>query len=348
MHSLSDIHKAIPGSEIINCDKPEELMIQNLSTLYQELPNSLTYVSDKSYIKDAGKAKASAILIYKDWKDKFSLPAILVDNVDMALIEVLKLYYPERKSTGKWSKFVDIANTATIGENTEIGSFVCIGDNTKIGKNSIIENGVKIGKNVVVGDNAKIGPNTVIFDGVQIGNNFTVFANTSIGGDGFRFVDYKGINYKIPQVGTVIIGDDVEIGSNTSIDRGGIDDTIIGSGTKMDNDVQIAHNVKLGKNVIVAGATAIAGSTIVHDSCKISGACAIGDHIELPEGTMVAGGSGLRNSPPQKDVYAGWDWNLTFREFQKFRANIKHILNLNMIVKRLKDIEKKLGISDDS
>lgn len=346
MHSLLEIQKMVENSEIANCDNPEAIKIQHLSTLYQNIPNSLAYVSEKSYIKDAQKSNATAILIEKNWKDKFSCPVILVDNVNYALIDILNKLFPVEQAIGKCSEFVDIADSAIIGENTDIGSFVSIGENTKIGKNSILKSGVKIGKNVSIGDNARIGYNTVIYDGVKIGKNFTVFANTSIGGDGFRFVDRDGINIKVPQVGSVVIGDDVEIGSNTSIDRGGIDDTIIGSGTKMDNDVQIAHNVKLGTNVIVAGATAIAGSTVVHDNCKISGACAIGDHIELPEGTLVAGGSGIRNSPPQKDIYAGWDWNLTFREFQKFRANVKHILNLNMIVKKIKDIEKKIGITE--
>lgn len=345
MPSLIQIQQLIPGSKIANCENPNSLLIERVSTLHQDFPNSLTYVSDKSYIKTALKSNASAFLIQPDWIDQFDKPVILVNHIELALIEVLKHLHPEKQPSGQISKWVEIHPSATVGANSDIGSFVTIGSGSKIGKNSIIGNGVKIGDNVIIGDEARIGANCVFFDGVRIGNRFVSFGNCTIGGDGFRFVEVSQKQIKIPQVGTVVIGEDVEIGSNTCIDRGGIDNTVIGDGTKMDNDVQIAHNVKIGKNVIVAGATAIAGSAVIGDNCKISGACAIGDHIILPPGTMVAGGSGVRNSPEKADVFAGWDWNLTFREFQKFRANVKHILSLNMLVKRVADLESKAGIA---
>lgn len=347
MYTLSEIAKKILNSRIEHCSNPDNVIIRCLATHHQNLPESLTYVSDKTYLKSAIDSPATAVMIHPDWVAQFNRPVIVVPDVDMALIEILNLFYPSKKPSGKIKQNAVIDPTAVIGENTDIGNFVTIGANSRIGKNSIIGDGVKIGNNVIIGDEARIGPNCVFFEDVKIGNRFTVFSNTSIGGDGFRFIDRKGIQYKIPQVGGVTIGDDVEIGSNTSIDRGGIDDTMIGSGTKIDNDVQIAHNVKIGTNVIVAGATAIAGSAIVGDGCKISGSCAVADHITLPPGTMIAGGSGLRNTPEKADLYAGWDWNLNFREFQKFRANVKHILSLNLIVKRIKDIEEKLGIKKD-
>lgn len=346
MYTLSQLQKKIPGSEIIHCEQPDIVKIENIITLHQDLPNSLSYASDKSYLKNALECKATVVMLPKELGEKVNRPTLLVPNVDFALIEILNLYFPPEKPKGERGEWLVIKPGAEIGENTNLGNFVSIGENTKIGKNCIISDGVKIGRNVRIGDDARIGPNCVLFDGVRIGDRFTCFGNTTIGGDGFRFVESNRIQYKIPQVGSVWIGDDVEIGSNTSIDRGGIDDTVIDDGTKMDNDVQIAHNVKIGKGVIVAGATAIAGSAVIEDYCKISGACAIADHITLPSGTMVAGGSGLRNTPPKADLYAGWDWNLTIREFQKFRANLKHMLSLNLIVRRIKDLEEKLGIPD--
>ncbi|MCB1177120.1 MAG: UDP-3-O-(3-hydroxymyristoyl)glucosamine N-acyltransferase [Leptospiraceae bacterium] len=348
MITLSELQKKIPDSQIFNCDDPDSIKISTVVTLYQEKPNSITYISEKSYQNDAKKSNADAIVTLLGWEKLFeNKPVLAVKNVDLTLIELLNIFYPTSSPSNKKGQFIVIDPSVKIGDNTEIGNFVSIDNSSSIGKNCKISDGVKIGKNVSIGDNSVIGPNCVIFDNVKIGNDFLCFANTTIGGEGFRYVDVDNTLHRVPQVGTVIIGENVRIGSNTSIDRGGIDDTLIGDGTKIDNDVQIAHNVKIGKHVIVAGATAIAGSTIVEDYCKISGACAIGDHIKLPSGTLVAGGSGIRNSPPKKDLYAGWDWNLTFMEFQKFRANIKHILSLNKIVKRIKDIEAKLGLKSE-
>ena len=347
MITLLDLQKLIPDSKIYNTDKPENIQIESVITLHQDKPNSITYVSEKSYQNDARNSKATAIITLHGWETLFSQPILAVNHVDLALITVLDLFFPKILPTGRREQFIVIHPSAVVGENTDIGNFVSIGENSKIGQNCTISDGVKIAKNVTIGDDSFIGPNCVIFDGVTIGKRFICFGNTTIGAEGFRYVDVKTILHRIPQVGTVVIGDDVRVGSNTSIDRGGIDDTLIGNVTKIDNDVQIAHNVKIGKHVIVAGATAIAGSAVVEDFCKISGSCAVADHITLPSGTMLAGGSGLRNTPPKKDIYAGWDWNLTFIEFQKFRANVKHILNLNKLVKKVKDIEEKLGMSKE-
>jgi UDP-3-O-[3-hydroxymyristoyl] glucosamine N-acyltransferase len=347
MTTLLDLQKLLPDSKIFNTDKPESIKIESVATLYQDKPNSITYISEKSYQNDAKSSKASAIITLHGWENLFTQPVLAVNHVDLALIEVLNLFYPKPIATGRREQFIVIHASADIGENTDIGNFVSIGENSKIGKNCRISDGVKIGKNVTIGDDSSIGPNCVLFDDVKIGKRFLSFGNSTIGGEGFRYVDVKNILHRVPQVGTVIIGDDVRIGSNTTIDRGGIDDTLIGDGTKIDNDVQIAHNVKIGKHVIIAGATAVAGSAIIEDFCKVSGSCAVADHITLPSGTMIAGGSGLRNTPPKKDIYAGWDWNLTFIEFQKFRANVKHILNLNKLVKKVKDIEEKLGMGKE-
>ncbi len=347
MTTLLDLSNFLPDSKIHNTNEAEKIKIDSVATLYQNKPNSITYVSEKSYQNDAKKSSASAILTLHGWESLFeNKPVITVAHVDLALIEILNLFFPPKTPTNNRGQYIVIHPSAIIGENTEIGNFVSIAENTKIGKNCKISDGAKIASNVTIGDNSIIGPNCVLYDNVKIGKNFISFANSTIGGEGFRYIDHKTILFRVPQVGTVVIGDDVRIGSNTSIDRGGIDDTLIGDGTKIDNDVQIAHNVKIGKHVIVAGATAIAGSAVIEDYCKISGACAVGDHITLPSGTMLAGGSGIRNTPPKKDIYAGWDWNLTFMEFQKFRANVKHILNLNKIVKKIKDIEEKLGIKE--
>ena len=137
-----------------------------------------------------------------------------------------------------------------------------------------------------------------------------------------------GIHHKIPQVGKVLIGNDVEIGSNCTVDRGGLADTIIGSGCKFDNMVHIAHNVIIGNNVIIAGQSGVAGSTTIGNGVIIGG-----------------GGTGMRTSPKKPDVYIGWDWGMTFAEFQKARVNIKHLVTFNKWASRIKEIEKKIGIS---
>jgi UDP-3-O-[3-hydroxymyristoyl] glucosamine N-acyltransferase len=345
--NLKQISELIPDSKILNSDSPEKIEFDSVKKLTEADESSISLFSAKTHQKEFKETKAKVVIINEEVISLVSIPALLVSNVDIALGKVLDLFHPPKKPAGIRGEFLVIHPSSKIGENVDIGNFVSIGENSFIGKNSILEDGVKIGKNVIISENARIGLNTVFHENVVVGKNFVVFGNSTFGGDGFKFVTIDKIHHKIPQIAKVIIGDDVEIGSNCAVDKGGIEDTIIGDGCKFDNMVHVGHNVKIGKNVIIAGQSGVAGSTIIGDDCLIGGACAISDHLVVPPNTIIAGGTGLRTSPKEANVYIGWDWGMNYAEYQKARVNIKHLVGFHKVISRIKELEKKLGIKEE-
>jgi len=343
--SAIEIQSLFPGSSFRDCPQPESLVIQAVAPLQHSGENFLSFVANKANLQAAKQSQASLLLVSEDLVPELGGRALLVvPHPELALAKVLQFLYPDQEPREFRSPTTIVHPTAKVGKNCSLGHYVCIGEGSVVGDNAILEDGAKIGNFVELGEGARVGMNTVILDRVRIGKRFRIYGNSTIGGDGFGFVFAEGIHNKIPQIGTVIIGDDVEIGSNCTVDRGALTDTEIGDGCKFDNMVHVAHNCKVGKHVIIAGQSGLAGSVTLEDNVLIAGACAISDHLTIPAGTVVAGGTSLRTSPKKKDIYVGWDLGLNFGEFQKYRVNIKNLIHLNKWIKRIKDVEKKLGI----
>jgi UDP-3-O-[3-hydroxymyristoyl] glucosamine N-acyltransferase len=343
--NANQILAKIGQGELYNISNPEMIKVSKVKNLQEADENSISILSSKSHLKEAKLSNAKLFLTNTELSKLIDKPSIIVEEPEIILGKILEIFYPPKKSNGKISELSFIDSSAILEENVQIGNFVSIGKNSFIGKNSILEDGVKIAENVRIGENARIGMNSVFHEGTEVGKNFIVYGNSTFGADGFKFINTKDKHIKIPQIGKVIIGDDVEIGANCTIDRGGLENTIIGSGTKFDNMVHIGHNTKIGKNVIIAGQSGVAGSTVIEDGVLIGGGCCISDHLYLKEGTVVAGGTGLRTSPKEPGVVIGWDWGMNFSEFQKARVNIKHLINFNKIISRIKELEKKLGLN---
>ncbi|RHX87796.1 UDP-3-O-(3-hydroxymyristoyl)glucosamine N-acyltransferase [Leptospira stimsonii] len=342
--TLSDLAKKISGSKIANSEKPETILIENVSPLTPGVPNSISFLSNKKMLSEVKNSLSSVILTTEEFSKEITLPCLIVSNPELSLVELLNAIYPPYVPSGKISSTASIHPSAKIGAGVTVGEFVVIGENSIIGANTYLEDGVKISRNVTIGEDSHIGPNSSIQHGVVIGKRFICSGNCSIGGDGYKFVTVNGKHHKIPHVGTVRIGNDVEIGSLCTIDRGGLEDTIIGDGCKFDNMVHVAHNCILGKNIIIAGQSGVAGSTTVEDDVIIGGACAVSDHLHVPKGTILGGGSSLRTSPKKKEIFVGWDYGLTFAEFQKVRVNIHNLVNFQKWAKRIKTLEKLSGI----
>ncbi|XDD50224.1 UDP-3-O-(3-hydroxymyristoyl)glucosamine N-acyltransferase [Leptospira sp. WS92.C1] len=344
-YTLSNLAKKISGSKIANSTAPESVLIDKVTPIRPGAISAISFLSNKKMLSEVKNTLSSVILTTEELAKEISIPCLIVPNPELSLAEVLDCIYPPYVPSGKISSTAILHPTAKLGEGVTIGEYVTIGENSVIGAGCYLEDGVKISRNVTIGENSHIGPNSSIQHGVIIGKRFNCSGNCSIGGDGFKFVYANGIHNKIPQVGTVRIGDDVEIGSLCTIDRGGLEDTIVGDGCKFDNMVHVAHNCVLGKNIIIAGQSGVAGSTIVEDDVIIGGACAVADHLHVPAGTIIAGGTSLRNSPKKKDIFVGWDYGLTFPEFQKVRVNIHNLVNFQKWAKRIKDLEKHAGIT---
>ncbi len=272
--------------------------ISDMAKIEEAIPGTITFLANPKYEEYIYNTKATIALVNKTFVPSQSLPhsltLIKVDDAYQCLTKLLSIYDQvyKNKSGIETPSFIDA--TSTLGENVYVGAFAYIGQNVKIGNN------VKIYPQTFIGDNVVIGENTTIFSGVKIYNNCkigmscTLHSGSVIGSDGFGFAPNAENNYqKVPQIGNVIIEDYVEIGSNTTIDRATMGATIIRKGVKLDNLIQIAHNVEIGENTVIAAQTGVAGSTKLGKNMMIGGQVGIVGHLKIADGVKIAAQSGI-------------------------------------------------------
>lgn len=276
----------------------ENVAVSSLSKIEEGKPGSLSFLSNTLYTPFVYETDASVVIINNalvlDKKVKPTLTLIRVEDPYGSFAKLLEIYYEIKQNKKGIEQPSFISPSAKYGNDCYIGAFAYIGENVRIGNN------VKIYPQCFVGDNVVIGDNTVLFSGVKvyydcvIGNHCTIHASTVIGSDGFGFAPNSENNYKkIPQIGNVVIEDHVEIGSNTSIDRATMGSTIIRKGAKLDNLVQIAHNVEIGENAILAGGAFVAGSSRIGKNVMMGGQAGVIGHIKVADGVKIAGQSGV-------------------------------------------------------
>jgi UDP-3-O-[3-hydroxymyristoyl] glucosamine N-acyltransferase len=231
---------------------------------------------------------------------------IVVKKPHEALLMLLPKFYPET------SRIPSIQATARLGHGAKLGKGVSLDEYAVIGRDAEVGDGAWIGSHAVIGDGVRIGersqiyPNVTIYSGTQIGKRVRIHAGAVIGSDGFGYVFQDGAHAKIPHVGRCIIGDDVEIGANTTVDRGSIDDTVIGAGTKIDNLVQIGHNCRVGKLCLIMAQVGLAGSSRIDDGCVLAGQAGVGGHLTIGAGAKIAGQSGVFGDVPAGESWSGY------------------------------------------
>ena len=340
-YSISHLLSLIPGGELLHCEDPSVVEIENVASLEKNKKNAVSFVGKKVLASLAEKSDAKLLVVSEEIKDLFQRPIIAVKDPSFAMIPIMELFHPPKTSSGKVSEKAHIDSSAKIGENTQIDAFVTVGKNCVIGDNCMIAHGAYLGEGVTLGSGVRIGPNDVIHDGVTIGERFLSHGNSTIGADGFRFTFDKGAHHKIPQTGSVVIGDDVEIGANCTIDRGGIEDTIIGNGVKFDNMVHIAHNCVLKDHIVIAAQSGMAGSTTVGNYVMLSGHVALQDHIEIADGVMVGGKTAIRKSIKEKGIYNG-EYALPLSDYKSLRKNLRHLIHFGKWSERVKTLEEKI------
>ena len=276
-------------------------MVNNLSKIEEGKPRTLSFLSNPQYQPYIYTTDASIVIVSKDLvlekPVKESCTLIRVDDPRQSFAKILEVYNQMKLNKSGVEQPSFIASTAVVGEQCYVGAFAYIGEHVKIGNN------VKIYPNVYIGDHVQIGDNTTIYSGVRIyhecviGKNCTLHAGVIIGSDGFGFAPNAENNYhKVPHIGNVIIEDHVEIGSNTTIDRATLGSTIIKKGVKLDNLIQIAHNVEIGENTVIAAQTGIAGSAKIGKNCMIGGQVGIVGHIVIADNVKIAAQSGVGSS----------------------------------------------------
>jgi len=288
-------------AEFLNGDvegNPDEV-VSDISKIEEGKKGTLAFLANPKYSKYLYSTNASIVLLNKDFnlEEEVSSTLIRVDDAYKAFASLLDLYSQSKPEKNGIEDLVFIDKSAEIGKNVYLGGFSYISKNVKIGENAKIHPQVYIGENCKIGNNTILYPGVKIYDGCQIGVNCIVHSGTVIGSDGFGFVPQEDADFiKIPQLGNVIIEDNVEIGSNVSIDRATIGSTILKKGVKLDNLIQIGHNVIIGENTVIVSQTGIAGSSNVGKNCQIGGQVGIVGHIEIANNVKIAAQSGVPSS----------------------------------------------------
>jgi UDP-3-O-[3-hydroxymyristoyl] glucosamine N-acyltransferase len=319
----------------------EHVEVSKLAKIEEGSEGSLTFLANPKYTPYIYNTEASITIVDQDFvvENELSTTLIRVENAYVAFSKLLEYYNQVKLNKSGIEQPVFISDTATYAENIYLGAFSYVGENVQIGENA------KIFPNVYIGDNVTIGDNVIIFSGAKIysetviGNNCVINSGVIVGADGFGFSPNENGEYnKVPQTGNVIIEDHVDIGAGTTIDRATLGSTVIRQGVKLDNQIQIAHNVEIGKNTVIAAQTGIAGSVKIGENCMIGGQVGIAGHIKIGNNVKVQAQSGIGRNVKDNETLQGSP-ALNYGDYNK---SYVHFKNLPELMKRFNSIEKNL------
>ncbi len=316
-----------------------EIKISKLSKIEQGEPGSISFLANPLYTQYIYTTTASIVIVAKDLVLTAPVTATLirVDNPGSAFAMLLEMYNQVKLNKSGISKQAYISEQATVGTNIYAGEFAVISDGAKIGNNVKIYPQVFIGENVIIGDNTTLFAGVKIYSDCTVGKDCIIHSGTVIGSDGFRFDPQSEGNKKIPQIGNVVIEDDVEIGANCAIDRATLGSTILRKGVKFDNLIHIAHNVEVGENCYFAACTVVAGSTKIGKNCMFSGQVGIVGHLNIADNTIVTAQSGISKSITQQGTV---QMGSPAFDANKYRKAYIHFRNLDAIAQRVTQLEK--------
>ncbi len=339
--TLKEIAQFIDGEIIGNGDT----VITGISGIKEACVGDITFAANPKYFSFIGKTRASAIITSRDI-ERASKPIIRTEDPSLAFAKIVTLVAPcEVKHHTGIHPAVILGKDVKLGKGVAIGPYTVIEDNALIGDNTVIYSGCFIGNHTKIGSNTLIYPNVSIRENVSIGSRVIIHSGTVIGSDGFGFATIKGLHHKIPQLGTVVIEDDVEIGSNVSIDRARFDKTLISRGTKIDNLVHIAHNVAIGEDSLIIAQAGISGSTVIGRGATLAGQAGLVGHITVGDGAVIAAQAGVTKSVPANTTVSGYPAK-PHDIARKVNACVQNLPKLYATVTRLKkkieELETKL------
>ncbi len=315
-----------------------EHRVDSISSLEKATARAITFFSDPKLKRHLPACTAGAVLISPQDADLFSGNRVVVADPYLAYARISGLFRPTRSRSGQKSvPSAWVADTASVDDSVVVGQFSTIDDQVKLGKGVVIGNSVHIGAGVVIGQDSVIEDQVVVGAGCLIGKRCHISSGAVIGASGFGYAPSADRWEKIEQLGAVRIGDDVDVGANTTIDRGALGYTIIENGVKLDNQIQIAHNVCIGENTIMAGCSAVAGSARIGRRCKIGGRVSILGHLEIVDDVTVMANSLVANSIRDAGEYASM---ITVQPVRKWRKNLAIIRQLDKLMHRRARLEK--------
>ena len=331
--TLQEIAEMIGGV----CSDAQELEIHALADIDHAGPNHLTFAVPP-HLEKAEASNAGAVIIGTD-VETFAKPAIRVSNPRAAFAQLLAAFSTRAEIKRGIHPTAVIGENVKLGENVAIMAYAVLDDNVTVGDNTVIYPHTYVGVGSVIGSDTILYPNVTVYEGCRIGNRNIIHSSTVIGGDGFGFATKDGVHHKVPQIGNVILEDDVEIGAHVGIDRAAMNSTIVGKGTKIDNLVHLGHNVVLGEGCLVVAQTGISGSTIVGHHVTFGGQCGTVGHINIGSNSILAARSGLIADVPEKSFYAGFPAGPHVNWLRQ-EASARKVPDL---IKQMKKMEKRLA-----
>jgi len=299
--------------------------VDAVATLADAHPRAISFLAEARHRAALLSTRAAAVVIEPRFADECPVAALISPNARATYARIATLLHPAPPLIPGIHPTAVVARDAVIDPGAQVGALAVIGARTRIGAGALVGPHCVLGSDVEVGAQVRLVARVTLCDGVRVGERTLVHPGAVIGSDGFGFAPERGTWLKIPQVGSVSIGADVEIGANTTIDRGAIGDTVIGVGVKLDNQIQIGHNVRLGAHTAIAGCTGVSGSTVIGERCQIGGACAIGGHLQIVDDVHITGFSMISHSIPKPGVYSS---GIPFEEARTWRRMVARFKRL--------------------
>ncbi len=329
----------------------DSIQILRVASLANAKPGAISFFNDTKYTNQLSETQASAIILHPQYQHLTKLPKIITDNPYAYFAKLSELLNPPTSHLAGIHATAVIDSSTVIPASCSIAAQVVIGAGVMLGENIVIESSCVIEHSVIIGESTSLQANVTIKHHSVIGKSCTIYSGVVIGSEGFGYAEdgEAGNKYwvKIPQVGRVVIGDNVDVGANTTIDRGALDDTIIENGVKLDNLIQVAHNCRIGAHTVIAGCVGIAGSAIIGQHCKIGGAAMILGHLTIADGVTISPGSMITRSITKVGTYTALMPFQAHNEWLTTAANIRHLSDLT---DKIKSLEKSLSalITDQS
>src|SRR5262245_22190201 len=336
--SVSDLAQQVGGSVVGD----GSILIQRIANLENAGDGAISYVDNEKHFDAAAASNAACLIVPNSINNRpeFQSRALIeVSNPKLAFSQIAAILHPPVRREPTVHPTAVVAETADVALTAFIGPNACIGEYARIGVNTRIEAGAVIGANVTVGNDCVIHPNVVLYDGVSIGDRVILHAAVCIGADGFGYVRDAMGYHKFPQIGTVVIEDDVELGAHTCVDRAALGRTRIGKGTKLDNMVHVGHNCDIGARVVIAAQTGISGSVTIEDDAVIGGQVGFGDHTRVQSGAVIGSKAGIL---PGKIVRPGVWWGIPVQPLANYKRMNAHLNRLPEIREELKELRKQL------
>jgi UDP-3-O-[3-hydroxymyristoyl] glucosamine N-acyltransferase len=337
--SLAELAERL-GADVVGDGGHEVVGVRSLDEAGAE---HLSFLHNPKYVDEARSSMAGAILV----ADADALPdrnVLVCQEPYLAMARALELFYPAVRPEAGVHPSAVVADDASLAQGVSIGPLAVVGAGAQIGNNSVVGAGCVLGRGVMVGADCLLHPRVVVEDGCRIGDRCIIHSGTVLGADGFGFATVEGVHHKVPQVGVVVLEDDVELGANVCIDRAALGETRIGRGTKVDNLVQVAHNVKVGEHCLLVAQVGISGSTTIGHHTVFAGQSGCSGHLKIGSGVVLAARAAAFKDVPDGETVAGAPAR-PHREWLKANANLQRIDSLRTTVKnlqaRIKELEEK-------